>query len=95
MELESDTVTQLRSSILQGNWSTAVHLIDKLNVDHYEALNSKIILNKQHYLESLECGDDKSAINILRHSLVPLIQSDPCQVQLLSRLVWLFDLSAI
>ncbi|TIA86772.1 hypothetical protein E3P99_03577 [Wallemia hederae] len=85
IELETDIVTKLRNSILQGNWLTSINLIDKLNLDYDSALRSKIILNRQHYLESLEHGDDRSAIDILRHSLVPLIQeSDPDQVQLLS-----------
>lgn len=84
---ETARVAAFRSSVMDGDWSTAERGLSVLGVRDEDGLRAaRFLISQQKYLECLEAGRSADALFILRQEIAPM-DLEPARLHNLSSLI--------
>eukprot|EP00668_Euglena_longa_P001257 GGOE01001487.1.p1 GENE.GGOE01001487.1~~GGOE01001487.1.p1 ORF type:complete len:598 (-),score=119.35 GGOE01001487.1:249-2012(-) len=88
--LQSQAINQFRNAIFTGDWDQAISLLPVLKVEESSSKHVEFLIHQQRFLELLEEGDRRQALNCIRTQLSPIAQ-DNAQLHRLSGLLMCKD----
>uniref|UniRef100_A0A7S4GNX4 CTLH domain-containing protein n=1 Tax=Eutreptiella gymnastica TaxID=73025 RepID=A0A7S4GNX4_9EUGL len=92
--LQSQHINQFRACILGGEWDKVIELLPKLQIGENAVRHVKFLIYQQKFLELLEAGERKQAVECVRTQLTP-VAHDTASLHKLTGLVMCKDMNVL